>query len=180
MSWEFRAYEGYGPLSYGMTQAQVSERLGSPEAVINSYESMQHTLDPEVLGAHYIEVLKRQNTMRFSDSATNNQRPEAIFSVDELTAFFLTDKDDTLVINGVNVWDKDRVAVIRQLSRHERTMLFSGSDYYFESVGVRITAPRFWKKNGSVGLYSRKGFDEEMDLAGPYDYAPEEITGQER
>ncbi|MDO5613341.1 MAG: hypothetical protein Q4G14_08895 [Paracoccus sp. (in: a-proteobacteria)] len=180
MSWEFRAYRGYGPLTYGMTHEQVIQQLGTPESIVNSYESMQHALDPDVLGEHYIEVLKTQNTMSFSDSPTNNQRPEAIFSGDELTAFFLRDKNDTLVINGVNVWGSDRIAIIRQLAQRESTVLFSGSDYYFESIGVRITAPRFWKKNGSVGLYSRKGFDEEMDLAGPYEYAPGEITGQER
>ncbi len=180
MAWEFRAYKGYGPLNYGMTQAQVVERLGTPQSVINSYESMQHALDPDVLGEHYLAVLKRQNTMSFSDSDRNNERPQAIFSGDELTAFFLQNKNDTLVINGVNVWDNDRIAVIRQLARHEKVVLFSGSDYYFESVGVRITAPKFWKKNGSVGLYSHKGFDEEMDLAGPYEYASDEITGQER
>jgi len=179
MAWEFRAYEGYGPLNYGMTQAQVSELLGAPDAVINSYENMEHALDAEVLGEHYIEVLKTQNTMNFPDSATNNQRPQVIFSSDELTAFFLQQKDDSLIVNGVNVWDKDRISVIRQLAQIEQVVLFSGSDYYFESVGIRITAPKFWKKNGSISLYSRKGFDEEMDLAGPYEYASDEITGQE-
>lgn len=180
MAWEFIAYRAYGPLTYGMTRDQVIQLLGTPESIVNSYENMQHVLDPDVLGEHYIEVLKNQNTMSFSDSETNNQRPEVIFSDLELTAFLLRNRSDTLFVNGVDIWGRDRIAVIQKLARRERIVLFSGSDYYFESVGVRVTAPKFWKKSGSVSLYSKKGFDEAMDLSGPYEYAPEEITGQER
>ncbi|MFV0679526.1 hypothetical protein [Ottowia sp.] len=183
MTWEFRPYEGYGPLSFGRTQAQAIALLGTPKAVINSYESLRPIMDvvgDGYLSEHFIEVMQRQSTMQFADSASNNQRPELVFSGDELVGFCLQHRDDRLLVHGVNIWGKQRAAIIKALAGHERVMLFDGADYYFESVGLRITAPRFWQEKGSIGLYSRQGFDEAMDLAGPYEYTPDEITGKER
>lgn len=180
MSLDFRPFEGFGPLRFGMSSQEALERLGGPSQTRNLYESMAHLIDPKVIGKDTIGLLRRTVTISFADSPTNNGRPELSFVDDRLRMVHLQHKRDSLVVRDVDLWHKDRCAVIRSLAAGEDVVLFTGSDYYFESVGLRVTAPRFWKTSGSIGLYSREGLLEEFGRSAPYEYDPAEITGKER
>lgn len=179
MTWEFQPFGSYGPLRFGMTRTQVVDLLGNPKEEYNSFRKLEPYLDQELHGPHYIDLLKRSTMLTFGDSDRNNQRPEVGFLDGRLDEIYLRAKTGVLFVNGVNVLGNDRPEIIVALAQKEKIMLFSGASYYFEDVGVRITAPKFWRKEGSISLYSREGFDKQMDLDGPYEYAPDEITGRE-
>lgn len=179
MTWDFPPFVGYGPLLFGMRQQEALELLGQPEKVETLHAQMAHLIVPAVICAATIDLLRRSTLVSFADSASNNRRPALTFVDDQLRKIHLQDRRDSLVLRGVDIWDKNRAAVITGLARGEKVMLFSGGDYYFESLGRRITAPKFWKTNGSIGLYSREGLEEECASTQPYEYDPEEITGKE-
>ncbi|MCU0912888.1 MAG: hypothetical protein MUE98_16745 [Rhodobacteraceae bacterium] len=64
--------------------------------------------------------------MTFADSATNNRRPTLIFLDEKLAEIHLEQKDDSLVVRGLDLWQRDRVALVTGLARGEEVMLFSG------------------------------------------------------
>lgn len=179
MTWDFRPYDGYGPLRFGMSTRDAVDLLGTPSERMTEFDQLQHVLDQSLFGKEHISRLKRTVQLGWPDSATSNRRPAMVFLDGKLQDIHLQARNDSLVVHGINLWQRDRIGVITGLAAFEEVMLFSGADYYFESLGLRITAPKFWKQQGSIGLYSRDGFEAQMDNSQPYEYAPDEITGKE-
>lgn len=179
MNWTFEPYESYGPLRFGMTREQIVALQGEPETETSVFDSFGHLLDPAIFTEADFDEMRRTMILSWPDSETNGQRPEVTLFDGRLVDIHLVQSRDSLIVNGVDLWDRDRVRVILDLARFEEVMLYSGSDYYFESVGVRITAPRLWQSNGSISLMSKEGFDLEMNKSQPEEYAAGEITGRE-
>jgi hypothetical protein len=109
-----------------MTSADARRLLGPPEREQSQYDLLAPYSDPEVLGEAYLELLRRLRTMTFADSATNNRRPTLIFLDEKLAEIHLEQKDDSLVVRGLDLWQRDRVALVTGLARGEEVMLFSG------------------------------------------------------
>lgn len=168
-----------------MTPDAVRTIFGNPDEEYNEYDRMQPYLYAgEVAGAKfdrkYRDILKRTSVLSYNNSATIQQRPDMIFMDGKLCEVHIAKGSLKLEVCGIDLFQRNRVAVITSLARMEETVLFSGADYYFESIGVRITAPKFWKEQGSVGLYSRERLESQFYIAEPYEYSPDEISGKER
>lgn len=145
---------------------------------------MEPYLDAALLGGakldrEHLDLLKRTFTLSYSESTTVQQRPAVAFLDGRLHEVHLANKNVRLEVGGVELFQRNRIAVITSLARMEEVVLFSGSNYYFETIGVRVTAPKFWKTQGSIGLFSREGLEAEFEKLGPYEFAPDEITGKE-
>lgn len=179
MSWEFVPFVGYGPIRFGISQSEAIELLGPPSKAANMLDTLDPYIDHDVLGPARIDRLKRSTFLSFADTESNSERPSLGFFDGALVDIHMQKLPDSLIASGVNLAGRNRVQIIVDLSQKEEVVLFSGSDYYFESIGVRITAPKFWKESGSISLYSKDGFENEMESSEPYEYAPEEITGKE-
>lgn len=173
MTHVFVPYERYGPLVFGMSARQIAEVMGEPAWHKSVWELHGYLLDTSLYDRQYLRDFKRRMLMSWPDSETSNKRPGVGLFDGRLVDIHLAYRRDRMVIGGVDVLGADRVKVILDLARNEEVVLFSGADYYFESVGIRVTAPRRWKETGSISLFSKEGFELEMNNSHPVEYHPE-------
>lgn len=131
MSYEYSPGIGYGPLRFGMSAEEVRALLGEPVSFRGALEGIP-------IDAETRRLVKDRKYMDFEKTLHSNEFPQVSFDRNEAVAFTAFDKKDPLLLSDINLFDKDREGVLRQLAGLNDVYYENREDFFFPQSGVCI------------------------------------------
>jgi hypothetical protein len=134
---EFIPQIGYGDLRFGMNLPEAKAVIG-PEKKITEYKDQFWVVDETA------EKLKDIVHVMFPEYGKNNKDIELTFKFGRLVSLHFVGSKGSLTYQGIDLFDKDRKQVLRQLYQHDKDTYHSGGLVFFGALGLVTPPPRLW------------------------------------
>lgn len=129
----------YGDLRFDMTQAQVTEILGEPFGGDVLTERFPYDKDD-------LKYVKGVSQSYFEKLGDQHGQTELTFLDDKLVAIQVLDSKGPLEFRGIDLFAKDRKAVLEALFEIDKDLYDDGETFMFGELGLIVVKPQFWKQ----------------------------------
>ena len=151
----FEPQKGYRDLRFGMSPVEVEKVLGPPTEEVNEWERFDY--DEEEL-----EMLMGRIGRAYNGYPPFHEKIDLEFKDDRLVSIYLQEAKQPVMIGDLDLYQKDRRAVMERLFELDKELYGTRSDAFFGNLGLIVAWPKKWKQTPVVEMVESEDFFESL------------------